>query len=235
MKLQYNDVLKAKFLERVNRFRCKIDVNGHIYSAHIHDPGRLSELLKFNSDVLIRPHTGLNAKTTDFYLFAVNSNDGWVLVDSALHNNIFLWILNSNFIPDLDGFKIVKREYKFMDSKYDFLLKSPLGKNCLLEVKGCTLVVDGVAMFPDAPTVRGMRHVYGLIHALNSGYDSIIVFLITHPGAKIFKPNWIIDEALSKSLLEAYEADVKIYACKVFLMVYSMSLIWGGLIPVILK
>lgn len=233
MKLDYPLIYEALFLRRLNRFKCLISIDDKIYSAHIHDPGRLSELLKPNVKVLIRPH--LNINKTDYYLFAVYSMDGWVLVDSALHNDIFIWILNSGFIPDLNGFEIVKREYKFMDSRYDFLLKSPLNGKCLLEVKGCTLVVDGIAMFPDAPTIRGRRHVYGLINALRKGYDAIILFLITHPGAKIFKPNWIMDEAFSKSLLEAYEAGVKIYACKVVLMVDSMSLTWSEDIPVLLK
>lgn len=233
MKLNYPFIYRAVFLKRLNRFKCLINVDDVIYSAHIHDPGRLNELLKPGVEVLVRPH--LNINKTDYYLFAVHSMDGWVLVDSALHNDIFIWILNSGFIPDLNGFEIVKREYKFMDSRYDFLLKSSMGGKCLLEVKGCTLVVDGVAMFPDAPTIRGRRHVYGLIDALRNGYDAMIVFLITHPGARVFKPNWIVDESFSKSLLEAYETGVKIHACKTFLLVDSMSLTWGGNIPVILE
>lgn len=233
MKLNYPYFYEAIFLKRLNRFKCLIDINNSIYSAHIHDPGRLNELLKPGVKVLIRPH--LNIGKTDYYLFAVDSIDGWVLVDSALHNKFFSWLIESNLIPVFSGFRIVDREFKFMNGKFDFLLKSQLNTNIILEVKGCTLVLNNVALFPDAPTLRGRKHIKGLIEALNLGYNSIIFFLVTHPGARVFKPNWQIDSVFSELLLKAYEIGVEIYVGKVGLDIDDMKLNWHGFIPVIFK
>lgn len=230
-KLGYSRVFEATFISRLNRFKCMINVNGEIHSAHIHDPGRLNELLKPNVKILVRPH--FNVCKTDFYIFAVNSIDGWVLVDSAIHNKIFLWLLNSGFLTPFKGFKVVKGEFKFMNSRFDFLLESSSGVKMILEVKGCTLVLNGVAMFPDAPTLRGRRHVDNLIKALNQGYTSTIFILVTHPGARIFKPNWIVDEEFSRILLKAYELGVNIYVGKVVLNVEDMEINWAGFIPII--
>ncbi|WP_304327324.1 DNA/RNA nuclease SfsA [Candidatus Culexarchaeum yellowstonense] len=230
-KLNYDGVKRGLFLKRLNRFRCMVEVDGRVYSAHIHDPGRLNELLKFGSEVLVRPHYS-SARKTELYLFAVNSGGSWVLVDSALHNKIFQWLLNSELIPNLHGYSISRAEYEYSGSRFDFLLESRFGGKAILEVKGCTLVLNGFALFPDAPTVRGRRHVKCLIKALNDGYESIIFFLVTHPEAEIFKPNWDVDEEFSKALLEAYGLGVKVYACKVVLNVDSMEISWGGMLPI---
>lgn len=230
-KLNYSGVERGVFLERLNRFRCIVEVNGRVYSAHIHDPGRLSGLLKFGSEVLVRPHNS-SARKTELYLFAVKSSGGWVLVDSALHNKIFAWLLDSEFISDLHDYKISRAEHEYSGSRFDFLLESRFGGKAILEVKGCTLVLNGFALFPDAPTLRGKRHVKCLIKALNDGYESIIFFLVTHPEARVFKPNWDVDEEFSKTLLEAYNLGVKVYACKVVLDVNSMDILWDGMLPI---
>ncbi|MCS7365141.1 MAG: DNA/RNA nuclease SfsA [archaeon GB-1867-035] len=215
--------IKAKFINRPNRFTAIIEIEGKRFKAHIHDPGRLKELLIPNTEVLVRKHSKNMAYKTQFYLFAVKYSDIWVLVDSALHNEIVAEALNLNLIKELQGYKIIGREVKYGDSRIDFLLKSPLQKKALMEVKGCTLVTNGLALFPDAPTERGRRHVQLLIKAVKQSYEALIFFLITRADAERFKPNWKTDPKFSEALCKAKEDGVKILAYKAPLNIEKME------------
>lgn len=176
MKLAWKPIL-AKFISRPNRFTAIIEIKGERFKAHIHDPGRLKELLIPNTEVLVREHDKKAFHKTHFYLFAVKYGDTWVLVDSALHNAIVEEALNLNLIKELQNYRIIGREVKYRNSRIDFLLESPSQRKALMEVKGCTLVVNGLALFPDAPTERGRRHVQTLIKAHEHGYEAIMLFL----------------------------------------------------------
>ena len=122
--------------------------------------------------------------------------------------------LNQGAIEELKEYSVFKKEYRTNEGRVDFLLKGPCGE-ALLEVKGCTLVKDGVALFPDAPTIRGVKHVKELAKALSEGYQAFMLFLIAHCKAKEFRPNFEIDPAFSRALLTAAREGLKILAYKV--------------------
>jgi sugar fermentation stimulation protein A len=104
----------------------------------------------------------------------------------------------------------VHPEFKYGNSKFDFLLMD--GEKCLLEVKSCTLVKNNVAMFPDAPTDRGRRHVEELIYAKKDGYRTCVIFVIQRPDAERFSPNDKTDPKFGKTLRKAFQEGVEVYA-----------------------
>ncbi|HTX61269.1 MAG TPA: DNA/RNA nuclease SfsA, partial [Methanobacterium sp.] len=113
---------------------------------------------------------------------------------------------------ELEGYSIEKREYTYGNSRLDFLLSNSNNKKLLLEVKGCTLVENGLAKFPDAPTIRGKRHVEELVKARKEGLESAVLFLILRDDVLKFSPNWEMDPEFSKAIKIAQKKGVKIIA-----------------------
>ncbi|MFW9828978.1 MAG: DNA/RNA nuclease SfsA [Candidatus Thorarchaeota archaeon] len=192
------NLMKGIFIARPNRFRGVIKYKGLNEFAHIHDPGRLSELLIAGNEVLFTYSKG----KLKYYIKAVKANDEWVLIDTALHSDIAQKVFQ--FLPELSQIREIKREVMVGKSRIDFLLD-----NVPLEVKGVTLVKNNVALFPDAPTKRGTRHVREIIE--NNG---IILFLIFR-SAKSFAPNFMMDPEFSRNLSEARKSGIKILAVQI--------------------
>ncbi len=187
------NLIKGTFISRPNRFIGEIKYRGKIETAHIHDPGRLKELLIKGAEVLFTNSQG----KLKYYIKAVKKEDEWVLIDSALHSKIALKIFN--FLPEYANVKEIKKEVTYGKSRIDFTLD-----NIPLEVKGCSLVRDGLALFPDAPTERGTRHVEEIIN-----HNGIILFLILRKAIK-FAPNKETDPKFSEKLSEARSKGIKI-------------------------
>ncbi len=160
--VKFEKLMEGTFLSRPNRFTSEIRYKEKVSLAHLHDPGRLKELLIKGATVLFTHSSG----KLPYYLRAVKTSDELVLIDSSIHSKIAEEIFQ--YIPELTSFKTIKKEVKFGISRIDFSLDS-----VPLEVKGCTLVINNVALFPDAPTKRGTRHVMEIIH-----HKGIILFLI---------------------------------------------------------
>jgi sugar fermentation stimulation protein A len=173
---EISNLMKGMFISRPNRFIGEIRYKGLVETAHIHDPGRLKELLIEDVEVLFTHSRG----KLKYYIKAVKADDEWVLIDTALHSNI-------------------AEEVKIGNSRIDFLLDG-----VPLEVKGVTLVKDNIALFPDALTERGARHVREIIE-----HNGIIFFLIFRK-AKGFAPNIEMDSKFSKNLSEAKDKGIKI-------------------------
>ena len=138
-------------------------------------------------------------------------------------------ILRRKLIEELQEYKIEKREYKYGKSRIDFLLSNE--KKCMMEVKGCTLVRKGVALFPDAPTSRGYKHIVELMDAGKKGYDIAILFLVMR-RANYFSPNYETDKKFSDALKTAFQRNAKILACR--LKFNGESVYYNGKIPVII-
>lgn len=181
------------FLSRPNRFIGEIKYKGQVETAHIHDPGRLKELLITGAEVLFTHSQG----KLKYYVKAVKNEDEWILIDSALHSKIAIRIFNH--LPEFANVKEIRKEVQFGKSRIDFTLDG-----VPLEVKGCSLVRDGLALFPDAPTERGTRHVKEIIK-----HNGIIVFLILKK-AKSFAPNRDTDPKFADKLIEARAEGIKI-------------------------
>jgi sugar fermentation stimulation protein A len=210
--IEIPNLLVGTFRTRLNRFVGEISYRGTTETAHIHDPGRLTELLIKGAKILFTNSRG----KLKYYIKAVKIEDEWVLIDSALHSRIAMEIFR--YIPELSRYKNIKKEVKLGKSRIDFTLD-----DIPLEVKGCTLVRDGLALFPDAPTERGLRHVEEIIK-----HKGIILFLIFRK-ANEFCPNWETDQKFSQKLSEARQMKVPILAARISFD--SKTLSYRGTIP----
>jgi sugar fermentation stimulation protein A len=210
---------KATFRSRPNRFLGIVDITSPMKNrkkkekVHVHDPGRLKELLYPGNKVLLRKASNPNRKTK-WDLIASMYNNQWVLVHSGFHREIAEWLIGYEKVSPFKKVKDIKPEVKFGKSRLDFLLIKKNGKKIWVEVKGCTLAVDGVALFPDAPTIRGTRHVRHLIEAKKKGEEAAIIILVFRLDARYFAPYAETDPAFSKAFYSALEVGVEVHPLK---------------------
>lgn len=116
-------------------------------------------------------------------------------------------------IEELSKYSVIKSEYGYGHTRFDFILTNERTR-CLLEVKLCTLVKDGIAMFPDAPTKRGRRQIKDLVRAKKKGYETCMLFIVQRTDAQVFTPNEKPDPELGKVLRDATLEGVDVYAYK---------------------
>ncbi|OCC16037.1 sugar fermentation stimulation protein [Dissulfuribacter thermophilus] len=208
---------QAIFKERPNRFLGIVDYNGNLVKCHIHDPGRLKELLYPGNKVLITPAKETKGRKTRFDLMFAQHKKHWILVNSSLHRPISQTILLDPKLSPFESLVSLVPEVKYgHGTRFDYMVQLKDGSSCMLEVKGCTLANgDGVALFPDAPTSRGRRHVEELNEIVSSGGKAAILFLVFRPDARAFSPNFKTDPDFSRALLECVKGGVWIFIKKI--------------------
>ncbi|MBI5679518.1 MAG: DNA/RNA nuclease SfsA [Methanobacterium sp.] len=204
------NIFQGNFVYRPNRFTVTFKHNNKTENGHLRDPGRLKELLTPDADLLLRPALNTTGRKTKFDVIAVLKDDLWVLINSGFHSDIAADLIDSGLIDEFKGYSVKKREYTYGKSRIDFLLSNKNEEEMLLEVKGCTLVEEGHALFPDAPTVRGKKHVDELTCAKKEGLNASILFLILCEDAERFSPNQVMDHEFSNALENAYNLGVNI-------------------------
>ncbi|MHA1209899.1 MAG: DNA/RNA nuclease SfsA [Candidatus Freyarchaeota archaeon] len=198
------------FLERVNKFLTVVEVNKTRVPCFLPDPGRLDDLLYPSVRVILveRPRKG---RKTRFDLIAVYHDDQLISLDSRVPNKLVLEALRKGVLEEFSEYSTITPEFKYHGSRIDFLLEN--GKrSCLVEVKSCTTVINGVALFPSAPTLRGRRHLVELMKALEEGYRSCVLFVVQRTDAKVLRPHDQIDRKFGETLREASEKGVEVYA-----------------------
>ena len=210
--MRFNEsLIPAEFISRPNRFLGKVRIDGHQTECFIPNPGRMGELLLPNARVYLTPRSPENRKTA-YDLSLVDLDGTLISVDSRVPNRIASEAIEQGKIPEFSGLSVEKAEYTYNDSRLDFLL-SGKGTQLLLEVKSCTLVRGGIALFPDAPTKRGSRHLRTLMGWLAQGRAAIL-FIIQRPDAESFRPNEATDPTFAETLREASNLGVEVYAYK---------------------
>lgn len=168
-------------------------------------------------------------RKTKYDLISVYKGDNLINIDSQAPNKVFNeWLNENNLFNDI---KLVKPEAKYGTSRFDFYIEAD-GKKIFAETKGVTLEENGAAMFPDAPTERGRKHLMELSDSVRDGYDAYVVFIIQMSGVKVFKPNIRTDLTFAKDLKKVSESGVKIIAFDS--MVTEISLKINDYIPVLL-
>ena len=180
--MKYRDVLHAKFLERPNRFIARVDTGAGIETVHVKNTGRCKELLLPHVPVILAKAENPNRKTR-YDLIAVRKKGlGWVNIDSQAPNKVAKeWL-------EIQGYDKILGEYVYGESRIDFYMEKD-GEKHLLEVKGCTLEMDGIGYFPDAPTARGVKHLHTRIKARSEGYWCGVAFVIQLPKVREVRPN----------------------------------------------
>jgi sugar fermentation stimulation protein A len=147
-------------------------------------------------------------RRTGYDVLAARMDEGLAIIDSRLPNRLVREALLAGALPEFRGFLYRRSEPPFGGGKLDFYLEP----DCYLEVKGCTLVRDGVALFPDAPTLRGARQMMELQKAKELGYRACVLFVVGRGGARIFQPHWEMDPAYARALQSAWRSGVEVIA-----------------------
>jgi sugar fermentation stimulation protein A len=170
----------------------------------------MKELLVPNVKLLLVSADGGHRKT-HYGVLGLESGRRRILLDTRLSNTIAEEAVRGGAISPLKGYALVKREFDWGDSRFDFLLQRGSSK-CIAEIKASTLLEGRVAMFPDAPTIRGARHLRSLARAVRLGYRACILFMVYRPGAVSFAPNADTDPGFFESFCDAVAVGVEAYA-----------------------
>ena len=205
-------IVAGKFLERPNRFIAHIEIDGKIEVCHVKNTGRCRELLQPGATVYCTDCLSPTRKTR-YDLVAVQKGTRLINMDSQAPNRAVGEWLHQGGLGQIEN---IKPETTFGDSRFDFSFIKD-GRLCFLEVKGVTLENDGVCAFPDAPTVRGAKHLRELTRLYKEGYSTYVLFVIQMQDAKYLHPNDATDPEFGKALREAATAGVEVlvYDCTV--------------------
>lgn len=223
--MEYKNIVNGTFIERPNRFIAKVKINGNLETVHVKNTGRCKELLLPGATVYLEKSDNPNRKTA-FDLISVEKvlNEDNILlinIDSQVPNTAVEEWLKTNKLFSKKA--VFKREVTHKKSRFDFYIEDGERK-IFLEVKGCTLENDGVAMFPDAPTERGVKHINELIDCVNEGFEAYILFVIQMKGIKYFTPNDITHNTFGDALRKAKNSGVKILAYDCFVSENSIEI-----------
>lgn len=208
--MEYGKMIEARFLRRVNRFTAYVDLNGQEEMVHVKNTGRCRELLLEGARVFLE-EADEEGRKTKYSLIAVYKGDMLVNMDSQAPNQMAAEALAEGKIEEIGEVDFLKREVKYENSRFDIYYQKGEKKG-FIEVKGVTLEEDGIAMFPDAPTERGAKHLKELIKAKEEGYEVAALFVIQMKGVKEFRPNEERDKNFTAALREAAAAGVKVLA-----------------------
>lgn len=204
----YQNMKRGVFLSRPNRFIANVEVGGHEEVCHVKNTGRCKELLVPGATVFVQEADNSKRKTR-FSVISVMKGKRLINMDSQAPNKVFYeWVLEGNFMDDI---VFIKPEARYKNSRFDFYIETQTRK-IFVEVKGVTLEGNGVAMFPDAPTERGVKHVNELCACTLDGYEAYIVFVIQMKGVKYFIPNMITHEEFGIALGNAAHKGVNVIA-----------------------
>lgn len=205
--MKYENIVSAKFISRPNRFIAMVEliesgVETEPIAVHVKNTGRCRELLLPGVTVYLQKAMNENRKTP-YDLIAVESPLGIINIDSQAPNVVV------NEWLKLQDYDVIIPEKKYGNSRIDFYMEK--GDDCyFMEVKGCTLIKDGIGYFPDAPTERGAKHLKELTEALDNGYKTIIAFVIPVNGITQVRPNSDTDPAFAEAYENAIRAGVEV-------------------------
>ena len=204
--MKYKKTVRAKFVDRPNRFiaHVRLEDKTDIETVHVKNTGRCKELLIPGVEVVLEDCIESKGRKTRYDLIAVNkAGFGWINMDSQAPNKVVGEWLNRQ------DFDLIKPEFTYGKSRIDFYMEKGPDKY-LMEVKGCTLEVDGVGYFPDAPTERGVKHLNELALATKKGYKCAIAFVIQMEGVNEVRPNVSTQPEFKEALDKAEACGVKI-------------------------
>ena len=201
--MKYREIVEGAFIDRPNRFIAHVDVNDTVETVHVKNTGRCRELLVPGAAVRLEVSDNPKRKTKYDLVMVHKQGLGWVNMDSQAPNKVVAeWLATGDY-------DLVKSEYTYGKSRIDFYMEKN-GEKYLLEVKGCTLEVDGIGYFPDAPTERGVKHLHELEQAQQAGYRCAGAFVVQMEGVTEVRPNISTQPEFGTALAEAKAAGVRV-------------------------
>ncbi len=206
--MKYDNILPARFISRPNRFIAEIELDGKKEICHVKNTGRCNELLIPNAKIFVQ-YSDNPARKTKYDLISVFKGHRLINMDSQAPNKVFgEWVESGNFIR---GITKIKPECKYKNSRFDFYIE--VGERKIFaEIKGVTLEENGVVMFPDAPTERGVKHINELCECIKDGYEAYVFFIIQMKNCAFFTPNRTTHAEFAEALIEAEKLGVNIEA-----------------------
>lgn len=212
--MKYGTVVPGRFLARPNRFIAHVELDGQAQVCHVKNTGRCRELLVPGARVYLEDFGPDTKRKTRYDLIAVEKGSLLINMDSQAPNKAVEEFLRAGGLWESPT--LVRPETKWGNSRFDFYLEQGERK-AFLEVKGVTLEQEGLALFPDAPTQRGVKHLEELTAAAASGFEAYVLFLIQMKGVHTFRPNWELHPQFGQALVQAAQAGVHVlaYDCRV--------------------
>ncbi len=210
--LRYSDICEGTFIRRKNRFIAEVMVDGRETVCHVKNTGRLKELLTKDATVYLEKSSNPKRKT-GLSLISVEKDGRIVNIDSQVPNKVLYEALTGGKIklPGFENITFLKQEYTYRSSRFDFYIES-MNRMAYIEVKGVTLLDNGVAKFPDAPTIRGVKHIYELMNAKKEGFDAFVIFIVQMSDTRYFAPNDGTHKEFGDALRLAKRNGVEIHA-----------------------
>ena len=205
--MTYKNVVKGSFLSRPNRFIAYAEIDGREEKCHVKNTGRCKELLAFGAEIYLEKAPEGGTRKTGYDVIAVKKGEMLVNIDSNAPNAAALEYLRALYGKDA----LIRPETTFGSSRFDFYVEKGEERR-FIEVKGVTLEEGGIVRFPDAPTLRGAKHLRELTLAVREGYSASVLFIIQMAGMKGFLPNDQTDPDFGRELRAARAAGVEIRA-----------------------
>lgn len=204
--MTYEKIVPGIFRKRPNRFIAHVETGDGMQVCHVKNTGRCRELLVDGATVYLAESDN-PARKTRFDLVAVEKGSLLINMDSQAPNKVA-----AEYMPTLlPGLTLLRPETKFVNSRFDFYAEAA-GVKWFVEVKGVTLEKDGLAMFPDAPTQRGIKHLRELCECIEQGYQACALFVVQMAGVHSFAPNVGTDPEFAAALREAAKSGVRLEA-----------------------
>lgn len=193
----YDTILAGRFIDRPNRFVAHVEINGNVETCHMPNPGRMRELLFPGVTMYVTPNTNPKSKTAYRVIGVAKGKDIFYL-DTSRCNDVAAYMVEHHMIPGWEKYVLLRREVTMGDSRFDLLLGDPeTGEVFPVEVKSCSLAGQVGAMFPDAPTTRGEKHIEHLVHIGKEGGHGGLLILVHYGHAQWFLPDFHTDPAFA--------------------------------------
>ena len=205
-------LVNGTFITRLNRFAALVDVEGEEVMVHVANSGRMREMFVPGYKVKLKPVMGDHRKTK-FDLALVQMGKSLASADARLPNSLVAEALERQSLPPFRAYSKLRREVTFGESRLDLMLEGEPGL-CYIETKSVTLVVDGVGLFPDAPTTRGAKHMRSLQQAVREGHKAAVVFVIQRSDVEAFATHDAADPDFGQVFRQALSSGVEAFAYK---------------------
>ena len=204
--MKYDNIKEGIFINRINRFTANIQIDKKTHLCHVKNTGRLRELLITGTTCFVQ-QVDRDQRKTKYSLIAVRKQNRVVNIDSTAPNKVFYeWVKMGGFC---EGITLINPEKTFGNSRFDYYIEAE-DRKIFVEVKGVTLQKDGTALFPDAPTERGVKHLHELCECVKKGYEAYVVFVVQMKGVNAFSPNREMHREFADALFECRENGVNI-------------------------
>jgi sugar fermentation stimulation protein A len=227
-------LIPGRLLRRYKRFLADVELeSGKTLTVLCPNTGSMRTCCEAGREVRLSYHPGDSRKYPHTWEM-IKMDAGWVGVNTGLPNNLCAMAVQYGAVPEFISYSVVRREVKYgKNSRIDLLLESPPGRGSLdpayVEIKNVSMMEDGAAVFPDAVTERGKKHLEELTEVVRNGARAAMLFLVQRPDGKVFRPADHIDPEYGRALRAAREAGVEVLVYRA--AVSPEGVRWGEAVP----